>query len=283
MFDTMSYENFRAVVAPKVQGSWNLHELLPNDLDFFVLLSSAGGVLGNRSQANYCCGNTYQDGLAHYRVSRGQKAVSLDIGIVLSVGYLSERQELTKSLRSQGYTALTKLEFLAILDYHCNPSLPLLSHLACQVVTGINTPAALRKSGIPEPYWMDRPLFRNLHQVGSTVTASTDTSGNLVNYQQLLLSAGSLADASDIACVALVEKLSKTLAVRNKDIDINQPLHVYGVDSLVAVEVRSWLNKALGADVAIFEILGTGTIAALGLTTAGKSNFVQDVLRKEAQ
>ena len=61
----MSLEDFQIAVKPKVQGSWNLHTLLPSDLDFFVLLSSGAGVTGNRGQANYCMGNTYQDALAN--------------------------------------------------------------------------------------------------------------------------------------------------------------------------------------------------------------------------
>ena len=60
----MSLEDFQTAIKPKVQGSWNLHALLASEFDFFVLLSSAAGVTGNRGQANYCIGNTYQDALA---------------------------------------------------------------------------------------------------------------------------------------------------------------------------------------------------------------------------
>ena len=56
MLENMSYNDFQLAFKPKVQGSWNLHELLPRDLDHFVMLSSATGVLGNRSQANYAAG-----------------------------------------------------------------------------------------------------------------------------------------------------------------------------------------------------------------------------------
>lgn len=56
MVENMSWNDFQLAMKPKVQGSWNLHELLPRDLDFFVMLSSATGVLGNRSQGNYAAG-----------------------------------------------------------------------------------------------------------------------------------------------------------------------------------------------------------------------------------
>lgn len=54
----MSGEDYRAAVRPKVQATRNLHELLPKDLDFFVCLSSIGGVVGSRGQSNYNAGRT---------------------------------------------------------------------------------------------------------------------------------------------------------------------------------------------------------------------------------
>lgn len=69
-------------------------------MDFFVLLSSLSGVVGLHGQSNYACGNTYQDGLARYRTGRGEKAVSLDLGAILSVGYVAERERLADVLQS---------------------------------------------------------------------------------------------------------------------------------------------------------------------------------------
>lgn len=48
IFSNMSEEDYYAAVRPKVVASRNLHELLPPDTDFFVLFSSASGVVGNR-------------------------------------------------------------------------------------------------------------------------------------------------------------------------------------------------------------------------------------------
>jgi hypothetical protein len=86
----MTVEDWYAAARPKVQASWNLHEALPKDLDFFILLSSSSGMVGNRGQANYCAGNSYQDALARHRVLIGLKATSLDLGTILSVGFIAE-------------------------------------------------------------------------------------------------------------------------------------------------------------------------------------------------
>jgi len=82
----MSYEDWTAATRPKIQGSLNLHETMPKDLDFFVFLSSSAGVIGARGQANYAAGNSFQDSLAQYRREKGMNAVSLDLGPVLGVG-----------------------------------------------------------------------------------------------------------------------------------------------------------------------------------------------------
>lgn len=60
VFENMVYDDWRTCTAPKIQGSWNLHELLPHSLDFFVMLASMSGVIGNPGQANYAAGNTFR-------------------------------------------------------------------------------------------------------------------------------------------------------------------------------------------------------------------------------
>ncbi len=74
-------------------GTWNLHELLPKDLDFFIVLSSLAGIIGSVSQGNYAAGNTFQDALVHYRRSKGLAAQSLDIGVMTGIGYVEEHDD----------------------------------------------------------------------------------------------------------------------------------------------------------------------------------------------
>ncbi len=51
------------------------------------------------------------------------------------------------------------------------------------------------------------------------------------------------------------------------------PLHAYGVDSLLAVELRNFFAKELNDAVAIFDIMGGSSFEALGMTVAKKSLF----------
>lgn len=122
-----SYNDWQTAVKPKVKGSWNLHSSLLKDVDFFVMLSSATVITGNKSQANYAAGNTYQKALAQYRVSQGLRGSSVDLGSILEVGFVAENMEYarhtTATLRS-----LREGEVHSILEHlmsqDCQSGLP---------------------------------------------------------------------------------------------------------------------------------------------------------------
>ncbi len=273
----MSLDDYYTAVKPKAQGSWNLHLLLPKNMDFFVLLASAGGVVGNRGQSNYASGNTYQDALAHHRVSLGQKCVSLDLGLVLSVGFAAENRDILGNIKQLGFTGIREAEFLAILDYLCDPSLPLPLPLASQIVTGVEVPKVLKNKesdqGKNWVRWIRRPLFRGLAELDGNEVAATQSLDASADYEALFKAAGSPAVAARHVAEGLRKKLSKTLLMPEEDVDMQKPIHSYGVDSLVAVEMRYWMAKEMKADVSIFDIMGNGSLAALSLLIAEKSGF----------
>ena len=70
-----------SVLRPKVIGGWLLHRLLEDaPLDFFVLFSSAGSLLGQPGQGNYAAANAFLDALAHHRRAQGQPALTINWG-----------------------------------------------------------------------------------------------------------------------------------------------------------------------------------------------------------
>ncbi|HEX5883032.1 MAG TPA: SDR family NAD(P)-dependent oxidoreductase, partial [Pyrinomonadaceae bacterium] len=115
---TLDWDRFERVTRPKIEGAWHLHhQLRDKQLDFFVLFSSAGSMLGAAGQANHVAGNSFLDALAHYRRARSQQALSInwsqwgDTGKVANSA-ASERLQLQGIPRLSNAQGLRALELL---------------------------------------------------------------------------------------------------------------------------------------------------------------------------
>ncbi|RDL39057.1 uncharacterized protein BP5553_03397 [Venustampulla echinocandica] len=219
-FSTMQYTKWNATIRPKVQGSWNLHKTLPNQMDFFVMLSSVTGIVGNPGQSNYAAGNTFQDALARYRVARGEKATALDLGIILGGGFVAENKDIYDRL-------------------------------------GVEVPLALQRS-----------LFRAIHQVDFTQGGSNAMVSSSQDIVTLFQQSASLQEARSIVAEALKVKVSRLLGIDVEGRTVGDRMQSFGIDSLVALELRNWISKELRADIAVFEILGDAKLSDIGKTVS---------------
>ncbi|KAI0436484.1 putative polyketide synthase [Xylaria telfairii] len=277
-YDQMTYTQWMQALLPKVNGSRNLDQLLPKGLDFFIMLSSVVGIHGSAGQSNYAAGGTYQDALARSRVQRGEHAISLDLGWMKSDGIIAESEFLTKAFVNSGLMMpIDSTEYLALLDYYCRPDVVESCDLRnCQAILGMETPASLVAKGADVPVLLQRSMFRHLHIIGlggdeSSSKPAGETTDQVKNWSVAFTSARSLAEASDVVVEGLVHKLSRALSLPPVDIEPLQPLHAYGVDSLLAIELRSWLAKEFKSDVAVFEILGATNFGAVAATVLAKT------------
>jgi len=189
-------------------------------------------------------------------------------------------------LKRTGYLiGISQKELYAMLEHHCNPSLGVPTSLQAQVIVGVDIPASLKANNIHPPTFMRRPPFRHFYNMKSSTTAKDSEDLNALNepsVSKLLSVVTSLDEAAGIISNALMMKLSKALAVPFENLDSSRAMHVYGVDSLVAVELRNWFSQTVDADVAIFEILGNVNFQEIGALVAGKSRVVLEALDKTA-
>ncbi|KAH7372371.1 polyketide synthase-like protein [Pyrenochaeta sp. MPI-SDFR-AT-0127] len=278
-FAKMSIDDWHASLAPKLDGSWNLHCLLPSDLDFFIMFSSSTGIMGSFGQSNYTAGNTYQDALAAHRVKHGQPAVSIAFSMVTGVGWVAENSQVQALLRVRGMLEeVTMEDIYKLLTICCGTER---GDMGAQIITPLSLPADLRALGIVEPLGSTRRIYSYLHTLPSryAVTAGGREQETKKLPSFSLQDATTLAEATEIITEAVQIQLSSLLVVSKDDIDPRKPIHKYGVDSLVAVEMRNWFAKGVGADVSTVEILDDSGISELAARVAKKSRFVKEELK----
>lgn len=272
-FEGMSYDSWQKATTPKVQGTWNLHQLLPQGLRFFVMLSSVAGIIGSKGQANYAAGNTFQDALAHHRVGRGEKATSLDLGLFLFTGAVADDETLRKRvLENSVLDPVTEPELHGLLDYYCSSYGNDGSASPCQTAVGLRPTVARKGTGNTD--WLQKPLFAQISLPENSNTAKGET-GGLVDVTAQFQQASSPDAALSVVTEALSAKLSSILSVEKSEMDTALPLHQYGVDSLVAVELRSWLSKQLQAEVAVFDIMGSATVTSVAQLAVNRSKLTK--------
>ncbi|MEV5655546.1 SDR family NAD(P)-dependent oxidoreductase [Streptomyces sp. NPDC052291] len=112
-------ERVDAVLRPKADAAWHLHELTRDlDLSAFVLFSSAGGLVLAAGQGNYAAANVFLDALAAKRHAEGLPASSMAFGLwAVDTGMASHLADADlERMRRAGMPALSEAEALALFD-----------------------------------------------------------------------------------------------------------------------------------------------------------------------
>ena len=279
LFEKMTHRQWSASLRPKVLGTHNLDVLLPENLDFFIILSSFAGIFGNRSQSNYAAANTYQDALAQQRRELGLKAVTVNLGIMRDVGVLAEEGatgylkewEIPFGIREKEFHSLMRMVIAAETSGQK-------STVPTQIITGFPTGGMAHNAGIRRPFFFDDPRFSELAAAGletiptdAPSLAEAKSSRTKVALQTLIAAADSIAKASEAMTDAMVARVARSLSTSTSEINADKPLHAYGVDSLLAVEIVNWVFSETKVTLSVLEVLATMPISELATKIVGKT------------
>ena len=258
VFEKMTFTDWTASLRPKVHGTRNLHEYFSSErpLDFMIFFSSIAGVVGNPGQANYAAGNTYQDELAQYRCSQGLKAVSLDLGIMRDVGVVAETGAKGFLAVWEKAIGLREPVFHAVMRFVINQQTrPAADPFPAQIGMGLPTADIMAQNGIPRPQIFDDPRMARLALAAVTGDDAGGNKGSSDSIESRLGKVDCIDGATDIMSEALVQKMADMLQMETFDVDPRRPLSAYGLDSLVAIEVRNWILRETKVNIPLLDIL----------------------------
>ncbi|KAE8392501.1 hypothetical protein BDV23DRAFT_192476 [Aspergillus alliaceus] len=262
VFTDMSIEEYHTAVDCKVAGTWNIHNVLIEEnmkVDFFTMLSSVSGVVGQKGQANYAAANAFLDAFAIYRRSLGQAGNSVDLGAIQDVGYMSHHVDLLNNLSSDAWTPINEALVLKIVQFSLKQQItPISEASAGQLVTSIAVPQRENSSLL-----RDARFSTLSFSDGEDVDANNDGKDAGLQALQLLVKNKAAVSAILDAVIGVTVRQFTTMLSLSEPMEPAKAPSSYGLDSLAAVEFRNWVRFELKAEVTNLDIISATSLEQL--------------------
>ncbi len=247
----MTPERFAPVLAPKVEGTWNLHAAtLKEQLDFFVMFSSMAAIHPQPGMGIYAAANAFLDGFAHYRRGLGLPATAVNWGGWDQIGLarVAGTERSLDGYREQGIRNFSADEALQALGEAIR------SQTAQVMAIPMDWKAFAEYHGS-----RSAPLFRDF--VAQAVAAEQRSSRSEITER--LGGAGSAEERTEILESWLQETLGRVLKLAARKIDRDRPMGTMGLDSLMGIEFVRRLSGALEIPVPATVVFNYPTIRLL--------------------
>jgi acyl carrier protein len=262
----LSPDRLDAVLRPKVDAGWLLHELTADlPLSAFVLFSSAAGVLGTLGQASYAAANAFLDALARHRASLGRPGVSIGWGLwSLPTGMTAGLSAADRDrLAGTGLAEMPSDQGLALLDAALAATGPVLAArwdlagVRAQAQAGGDIPAVLRGM-VRQPRPTPAPAAAG--QAPALKAQQAPAADGLAAQLAGLGRASAAAAVQDLVQMQVAAALGHDSVAA---IDLDTPFTELGIDSLTGVELRNRLSKQTGLRLPATLVFNEPTVTGL--------------------
>lgn len=288
VFSEMDLNTLSRVMRPKALGSKNLDIVFDSpEMEFFIMTSSFAAIGGHPGQSNYAAANMvspkspfvqcseltpslqYMNGLAASRRRRGLPGMALNIGVIYGLGFLHrEKDELYAGLEREGYPPISERDvhhmFLEaiVAGRPPKPADPGMAGKQQSQIVDITTGLSRFRFDGPNPlHWHLDPRFSHFTLPSSTADQSADDQGaQKQSVKQLIDQAETAEAATEVLLEAFTSHLEGLLQLPPGGAHGDSSISELGVDSLVAVDIRSWLYRATETDIGVMKILSSTSI-----------------------
>ncbi|KAE8381588.1 hypothetical protein BDV26DRAFT_301221 [Aspergillus bertholletiae] len=268
-FPSVTYENWKATLAPKVEGTWNLHKTLSgNALRFFVVFSSVAGVMGHQGQVSYSAANTFLNSFVQYRRARGLPASVVNLGCVDEIGYLAtENVRLREGLRAASVCLLSEQNILDALEA------AITQQSFKESATGRILTSDENTVGMSNIRHRSDPTVRQLwgkearFSAYANFEAHTTRQGNSDVLDKVMETIANVANNPEILddpcwrdrVAKEIFAAIRTLSGVGKGQDDEQVMQT-AVDSLLIFEIRNWHRRYFNVELSVSDLANVGTL-----------------------
>ncbi|KAK7418008.1 hypothetical protein QQZ08_011405 [Neonectria magnoliae] len=275
LYEGMTLSAYQAVLRPKVSAAIALDKALGDTpLDFFLMTSSISAVLGNQGQANYAAANSYLDSLALQRRRRGLAASSLALPMVEDVGVVAENAAIAETLARKMPFSVSEREMLdgfeaSILQGAASNGKDVqLGDV--QLILGLEPKPMLEAmSGLAlsDTFWYQdermRPVIDRVEALAAAMGKTGETAGSK-GFDAAI--AGLPRDEALVATAShIMERAARILGSQADDFKYDGvSVASHGIDSMIGVELQSWIFKEFGLRVSV-QVLSNANTTFSGL------------------
>ncbi|CAH0027307.1 unnamed protein product [Clonostachys rhizophaga] len=268
--ETISFADYQLTSRIKVDGSMHLYNAMSSpSLKFFISMSSVVAVVGTSGQANYSAGNAAQDIMS--QIHRGDSChfTSLNIGWVEDSHLTSDFDVRKNAILRAGLTPVGPESLYKYLDYSFASSATE-DHVS-QIAIGIE-PRVIAQS-IATNGTVYSPMFSHvLHGITDSTEPKRETTAQ--NFAQVAAS-GDIDIIIDFIATRFTIQLAKLIYADPSTIDrYRTSLLALGLDSLIAIELRNWIQREFDTRLQSSEIFAQQDVYTLAEKIAARSQVV---------
>ncbi|EGC33471.1 hypothetical protein DICPUDRAFT_36677 [Dictyostelium purpureum] len=218
----------------KTLGAVNLHNLsikLKWKLTNFIMASSVVSCIGSTDQCTYVCANRVLDSLSKYRKSIGLPSICTNWGMLQSSGFTARNQSVIELLDGQGLNPVTINTVIGSLDLMIQNQ----DQSTNLIVSDFNFNLLFNFQGSNfNKFDYQLNLVRSLKQTNNSQKETIDS--------------------------IFLNKLAELLSIDQNKINIEVKLNSLGVDSLLMVQLKNFIDKEISTNIITIQQLQNNTI-----------------------